>query len=437
MIKISQEKEIDEQRESQARQALFRRLDFEKALQLSTCVRCGLCAESCHYYLVEKEIKAMPAYKIRLVEQVFNYYINLKGRLPSFWFGRGRLSSSLLKEWLDVLFGRCSLCGRCSLNCPMGLKIHDLVRFGRSILAEIGLVPSGLSSTIRIAVNSDNNMGIRTEEWMETVHWLEEELQSELEDSSALLPLDRSGARILYAINPREAKFFPLSLLAAGKIFYAAAESWTLSSYNYDVTNYAYYTGEDTLAAKFFRRLETSLKRLGCQMLVLTECGHGFASARWEAPAWIGYQPAFEIRSFLEIMADYVRQGRLKLDPTRHSLPVTLHDPCNLVRLGGLLEEARYLLRQAVTNFIEMKPHGIENFCCGGGGGQLAMTEFASRRQKAGQIKASQIKETGARIVVAPCHNCLDQLLELNRIYKLGVQVKTVSEIVAEALVFK
>ncbi len=88
--------------------------------------------------------------------------------------------------------------------------------------------------------------------------------------------------------------------------FYAAAESWTLSSYNYDVTNYAYYTGEDTLAAKFFRRLETSLKRLGCQMLVLTECGHGFASARWEAPAWIGYQPAFEIRSFLEIMADYV-----------------------------------------------------------------------------------------------------------------------------------
>lgn len=434
---MSQEKENEEKTELQAKLALFKGLDFEKALQLSTCVRCGLCAESCHYYLVEKEIQAMPAYKVRLVQQVFDYYVNLKGRLPSRWFGTRRLNSSLLKEWLDVLFGRCSLCGRCSLNCPMGLKIHDLVRFGRSILAELGLVPSGLASTIRTTVNSDNNMGIKTEEWIGTVRWLEEELRNELKDSSAHLPLDRPGAKILYAINPREAKFFPLSLLAVGKIFHAAGESWTLSSYNYDVTNYAYFTGQNSLAAEFFRRLETSLKRLGSQMLVLTECGHGFASARWEAPAWIGYQPDFEIKSILEVMADYVRQGKLKLDPTRNSLPVTLHDPCNLVRLGGLLEEARFLLRQAATNFIEMKPHGIENFCCGGGGGQLAMTEFASQRQKIGQIKAKQIKETGAKIVVAPCHNCLDQLLELNRIYKLGVQLKTVSEIVADALVLK
>jgi Fe-S oxidoreductase len=88
-------------------------------------------------------------------------------------------------------------------------------------------------------------------------------------------------------------------------------------------------------------------------------------------------------------------------------------------------------------NFIEMTPHGVENFCCGGGGGQLAMTEFAPRRLKAGEIKARQIKETGAKIVVAPCHNCLDQLLELNRVYKLGVQLKTVCEVVAEALVLR
>jgi len=424
-------------KESKEREALIKYLDFERALQLSSCVRCGLCEQSCHYFLADRDVKSIPAYKVGLVQRAFYYYVNLGGPISSYRLGSQNLDANLIEEWVDVLFGRCSLCGRCSLNCPLGLKIHDLIRFGRSILAELARIPSGLASTIRTAVDSDNNMGIKTGEWVETVRWLEEELRSEVDNPSACLPLDRPGARFLYAINPREAKFFPLSLLAVGKIFYAAGESWTLSSINYDVTNYAYYSGQDSLAAEFFHRLEASMKRLGCEVLVLTECGHGFNSARWEAPAWLGYQPDFEIRSILEIVADYVRQGRLKLDPSRNPLPVTLHDPCNLVRLGGLLEEARFLLRQSVMNFIEMTPHGVENFCCGGGGGQLAMTEFAPRRLKAGEIKARQIKETGAKIVVAPCHNCLDQLLELNRVYKLGVQLKTVCEVVAEALVLR
>jgi hypothetical protein len=39
--------------------------------------------------------------------------------------------------------------------------------------------------------------------------------------------------------------------------------------------------------------------------------------------------------------------------------------------------------------------------------------------------------------VVTPCHNCIDQLSELNREYNLGVEIKTVSEVVADALVIQ
>ncbi|MCX7975319.1 MAG: (Fe-S)-binding protein [Candidatus Aminicenantes bacterium] len=424
-----------EQKELTGKQAFFQNIDYSRALQLSTCVRCGLCAQSCHYYLTDREVKSIPAYKISLVGRVFLYYFGFQRKFWSWWLGSQKLDSSNLDEWTNILFGRCSLCGRCSLNCPMGIKIHDLVRFGRSILARLEVMPQGLASTIKTALIFDNNMGIKPEEWVETVKWLEQELRIERGSSSLFFPLDRFGAKILYAINPREAKFFPLSLLAVGQIFSEAQESWTLSSFNYDATNYAYFLGDDKLAAKFFKRLEASMKRLGCQILVLTECGHGFNAARWESPGWLGYRPEFEIKNVLEIVAEYVKEGKLKLDPSRHKLPVTLHDPCNLVRLGGLLEEARFLLKKAVTHFVEMTPHGIENFCCGGGGGQLAMTEFASQRLKAGKLKAEQIKKTGAKIVVAPCHNCLDQLLELNRFYQLGIQVKTVCEVVAEALI--
>jgi Fe-S oxidoreductase len=177
------------------------------------------------------------------------------------------------------------------------------------------------------------------------------------------------------------------------------------------------------------------MERLGTQTLVLAECGHGFNSNRWEAPEWLRKKYGFDVKSILQVVAEYIQKGRLKLDPSKNPEPVTLHDPCNLVRFGGIVEEQRYILKQVVSHLIEMNPNREKNFCCGGGGGQLAMTRFAKRRIEAGKIKADQIKDTRAKIVASPCHNCIDQLLELNKHFHLGVKIKTVCEMVAEALV--
>jgi Fe-S oxidoreductase len=82
-----------------------------------------------------------------------------------------------------------------------------------------------------------------------------------------------------------------------------------------------------------------------------------------------------------------------------------------------------------------MAPSGHENYCCGGGGGQLSMAKYKPRRIAAGKIKADQIKASGAKIVAAPCHNCIDQLMELNKEYSLNIQLKTVAELLASAIV--
>jgi Fe-S oxidoreductase len=82
-----------------------------------------------------------------------------------------------------------------------------------------------------------------------------------------------------------------------------------------------------------------------------------------------------------------------------------------------------------------MVPNRQKNYCCGGGGGQLAMTRFSERRLKVGKLKADQIKDTQAKIVATPCHNCIDQLMELNKHYSLKVEIKTICEIVANAIV--
>jgi Fe-S oxidoreductase len=278
-------------------------------------------------------------------------------------------------------------------------------------------------------------MGIPRSEWLDTLTWIEEELQTETGDPQARIPVDLKGAQFLYTVNPREPKFFPLSLLAAAKVFHVAGASWTFSSDYYDVTNYGLYSGDDNHAGLISDRLYRAMEELNAEVLVLGECGHGFNSNRWEAPQWLKKRLPFPIKSVLEIVAGYVQEGKINLDPTRNTKPVTLHDPCNLVRHGGVIDEQRYLLKKAVSDFREMQPNRQKNYCCGGGGGQLSMTRYAKRRLKAGGIKAEQIRKTGAKIVAAPCHNCIDQLSELSREYKLGTEVKTVIEIVANALV--
>ncbi len=432
------EQRIDELTEEDMRKALqvFReKIHFEYAAYLNSCVRCGLCSDSCHYYLTDGEIQSVPAHKLGLLTAVFKRHFSLVGRTAPALVGAGELDRDMVSRWVDSLFGRCSLCGRCSANCSIGLNILYLIRAGRSALASIGLVPDGLRSTVETALEKGNNMGIPREGWVETVEWLEGELQTEVNDPRARLPLDKKGARLLYTVNPREPMFFPLSILAAGKVFYAAGEDWTFSSDNYDVTNYGLYSGSDEDAGVLSDRLVQSMEKLGCQTLVLAECGHGFNSNRWEAPEWLRKKYGFEVKSVLEVVAGYVRTGRIRLDPAKNPDPVTLHDPCNLVRLGGIVEEQRYILRRAVSSFVEMVPNRQKNFCCGGGGGQLAMTRYSDRRLRAGKIKAEQIQKTGAKVVAAPCHNCIDQLMELNKHYKLGVETKTVCELVANALV--
>ena len=136
-----------------------------------------------------------------------------------------------------------------------------------------------------------------------------------------------------------------------------------------------------------------------------------------------------------ELLEKYIKTGRIKLDKSLNTKKYTIHDPCNITRNGGLFNTLRFVVKSAVPELIEMDPYGNDNFCCGGGGGMLAMSEYNERRLKVGKIKADQIAATGADVVITPCHNCVDQLMQIDHYYKLGVEIKSVAEVVADALV--
>jgi Fe-S oxidoreductase len=407
-----------------------------EASYLNSCVHCGLCAQSCHYYRAEPELENIPAHKLEQIASVFRREFTAMGRIAPGLVGARPLDRDMARAWMDAVFGRCSLCGRCSLNCTIGIALPRLFRAARAALGAMGLVPPDLQATVDNALRHGNNMAVTREDWVETVQWIEEELQMETGDPEAKLPLDKQGAKLLFTVNPREPKFFPLSLQASAKVFWAAKEDWTLASDGgWDLTNYGLFNCNDQEAGQITQNLVDAMERLGCTTLVIGECGHGYGSARWEGPEWLQREYPFEVKSILELMDEYLEQGRIRVDPAKNQVPVTLHDPCNLVRHGGICEAQRRVLRRSVTTFTEMTPGREHNFCCGGGGGQLAMARYKDRRIKSGGVKAGQIRDTAAKIVVAPCHNCIDQLMELNKEYKLNVQIKTVAEMVADALI--
>lgn len=428
---------LSEEKKKLGLEVLSSHEDSKLITHLNSCVHCGLCADSCIYYRSEPDEHYVPAKKVDIVASIYRRYNTFLGKkIP--WLTKARdLDEATIEEMVDLLYGSCTMCGRCTMHCSIGVDINYVVRKGREMLSRMGYVPESLNATVNAAIETGNNMGIPTKEFVDTIEWLEDDLKFELNDDNANIPLNQKGKDIMYTLNPREPKFFPLSISAMAKVFYAANESWSLSTVMYDVTNYAFFSGNMDEANIIAKRMDDEMNKLESKKCVLAECGHGSRAFKWEGPNYIRKKLPYEVLTSVELLAQYISEGKIKVDPDRLTEVVTLHDPCNLTREGGVIEEQRYVIRKIAKNFVEMTPHGTDNLCCGGGGGQLAMSEYNARRMKTAGLKADQIRKTGASIVVTPCHNCVDQLMQTNVEYKLNVKIMTLAELVADALILE
>jgi Fe-S oxidoreductase len=282
-----------------------------------------------------------------------------------------------------------------------------------------------------------NQMGVLPTDYIETLDWLSDELENEFKDPRARIPIDKPDADIVYAINPREIKYDPRTISDAARIFYMAGENWTMASEGWDMTNFGLFSGDDELGGAVVRRVFEKVIELRGKKLVLSECGHGYRATRCEGPNWAQMEAPFPMESSVLTMLRYIQTGRIRVDRTKNSDPVTFHDSCNNARSCGFFEEPRELLNLVTTDFREMFPNRAENFCCSGGGGAMSMSEYTPLRLKAAKVKADQLKATGAKVVVTTCHNCVDALNDLIRHYKLGMKVNQLVNLVAQALVIE
>lgn len=142
-----------------------------------------------------------------------------------------------------------------------------------------------------------------------------------------------------------------------------------------------------------------------------------------------------------DLLIEYIKTGRIKLDTRRFTQKVTYHDPCNYGRRAekrfghGFFKEPRWILSQCVANWEDLYPATVNQFCCGGGGGAL-VNGYNEERIYYGRRKMAQIRATGADMVVMPCHSCHGQINNLKSPYDMeDLEVKYLWELVADCMI--
>lgn len=401
---------MSEPRTSAPRSEVIARLEREpRGNNLSACQDCGACLSRCPLGLAAPDMN--PRKFLHLLRHGWD---DLALASPFVW--------------------TCTLCNRCTHDCPTGVLMEEIVRAARGVLAKRGEVPEPLATGIASRLETGNVSEVPKSEYIEHAEWMAEELQMELDDPTITFPMDRAGARYLYLPNPRELTVNPGIFTANLKLLHLLGEPWTLCSDCSDVTNWGYFTGDDDAARQILEQVVRAAEGLQIETLVLTECGHGYKSYTYDAERWLGRPLPFRVEIISRLAAQGITDGTLKPDPSKNPGLHTYHDPCNLCRKADLRDPPRLIMNAAVTEFVELQPRALENLCCGGGGGVDRVPAAAEIRNQVGALKIEQIRRSGAETLVTGCLSCQSTIGALAQSNQLKIKVKTLGQLVSDAL---
>ncbi len=414
--------------------ALKKNLSRQILFMMKACVNCGMCAQACHFYCSTGDPEVIPVNKfMKLSVLLRRYFDPVSSRLP-FLKGAQPLDDAEISQLFKAAYEDCTLCGKCALSCPVGINTGEIMFLARAMLCSIGRLPSGLVDPVKTAFNVGNYLGLSTQDFIENIEWIAEEMEDDIGQENFSIPIDRQGAVVLYIPHPLEARDLPFLLMDAIKILHTAKEDYTFSSYDFDSVNYAYYQGSKDNMIRIASRMLKARQMLGAKSIAMAPCGHGYRVMRWEAEKYLGKRFSFPVLAIVELIERYISSGRIQVDNNVFEGPITYHDPCNIARRGGIIQAPRNILNALTSEFIEMQPNGARNYCCGGGGGLGSTADYGQIRINTGKTKADQIRKTGAKIVATNCFNCMTQIRDLNKAYDLDIEVKSIVELVAGSL---
>jgi Fe-S oxidoreductase len=443
-------------------EGLRERIEKFRSLRLfmDICVRCGACADKCHFFIGSGDPKNMPVLRAELLRSVYRKEFTTAGKILGKFAGARELTEDVFKEWFYYFF-QCSECRRCSVFCPYGIDTAEITIIGRELLNLLGCNIDWIAGPVANCYNNGNHLGIQPHAFKDMIDFFVEEIEA-LNGVRIEPTFNRKGAEILFITPSGDVFADPgtYTLMGYLMLFHELGLDYTWSTYASEGGNFGFFTSHEMMK-RLNAKMYAEAKRLGVKWILGGECGHMWRVINqymdtMNGPADFLEDPISPITGtkfdnakgtkmvhLVEFTADLIRNGKLKLDPSRNDhLSVTFHDSCNPSRGMGFFEEPRYVIQNICNNFYDMPPNTIreQTFCCGSGSG-LNTDEFLDMRMRGGLPRANAVKHVhdkfGVNTLATICAIDRAVLGPLMDYWVPGVGVTGVHEMVGNALVME
>ncbi|MGC8490228.1 MAG: sulfate reduction electron transfer complex DsrMKJOP subunit DsrK [Syntrophobacteraceae bacterium] len=443
-------------------EGLRERLEKYRTLKvfMDICVRCGACADKCHFYLGSGDPKNMPVLRAELLRSVYRKEYSLAGKIMGKMVGARDLTEDVIKEWFMYFF-QCTECRRCSLFCPYGIDTAEFTIIGRELLNLIGCNIDWVVSPVANCYQTGNHLGIQPHAFKDMIDFFVDEIEA-VNGIRVEPTFNRKGAEFLFVTPSGDVFADPgtYTLMGYLMLFHEIGLDYTWSTYASEGGNFGFFTSHEMMK-RLNSKMYAEAKRLGVKSIIGGECGHMWRVINQymdtvNGPADFLEVPVSPITGtrfdnaastkmihIVEFTADLIKNGKLKLDASRNdNLKVTYHDSCNTSRGMGFLDEPRYVLQNVCNNFYEMPPNTIreQTFCCGSGSG-LNNDEFMEMRMRGGLPRANAVRHVHEKFGVnaLSCICAIDRaaLPTLMNYWVPDVTVYGLHELVGNAMVME
>lgn len=429
-------------------------------LFMDICVRCGACADKCHFFIGSGDPKNMPVLRAELLRSVYRKYFTLGGKVFGKFAGARELTEDVLKEWF-YYFYQCTECRRCSVFCPYGIDTCEITMMARELLDSVGCNINWVLDPAAKCYRTGNHLGVPPHAFKPTMEAAVEEVE-ELTGIKVEAPINRKGAEVLFVAPSADYFAVPhwFTLLGYLMLFHEIGLDYTWSAFASEGGNFGLFHSAE-LTKRLNAKIYAEAERLGVKWILGGECGHMWRVLHqymdtFNGPADFMEEPVSPITGtkfenakstkmvhICEFTADLIHNNKLKLDPSRNDKwKVTFHDSCNPVRAMGLIEEPRYVIKNVCNSFYEMPENTIKErtFCCGSGSG-IGTDENIEMRLRGGLPRANAVKyvheKYGVNIMACICAIDKASFPPLFEYWLPGMEVAGIHELVGNALVMK
>lgn len=429
-------------------------------LFMDVCVRCGACADKCHFFLGGGDPKNMPVLRAELIRSVYRNDFTTVGRLLGRLGGARELTIDVLKEWFYYFF-QCTECRRCSVFCPYGIDTAEVTIIGRELLNLVGLNINWVIEPASNCFRTGNHLGIPPHGLIDM--W--EFCVDDIEDRTGIrveLPINKKGAEVLFVVPSGDYFADPGTYTFMGylMLLHEIGLDYTWSTYASEGGNFGLFTSHEMIK-RLNAKIYAEAKRLKVKWILGGECGHmwrvlhqymdtmngpaDFLEAPVSPITGTKFENAVSTKMvhITEFTSDLIKHGKLNLNPSVNDhIRATYHDSCNPARAAGLLDEPRYVIKSVCNNFFEMPENTIrENtFCCGSGAG-LGNDENIEMRMRGGFPRANAVRHVrdkhGVNRLLCMCAIDRATLSTLMEYWAPDVSVGGIHELVANALIMK